>query len=65
MLLLPHISPSHRFWQEQRKAALRKVELELDEADDTVHLYVNVHKNLNLTVLSRYLNWNPGHSAVD
>ena len=24
-------------WQEQRKAALRKVELELDEADDIVH----------------------------
>ena len=27
-----------RVWQEQRKAALRKVELELDEADDIVHI---------------------------
>jgi hypothetical protein len=46
----------HRFWQELRKAALRKVELELDEADDIdnhiVHSpSVNAHKNINLTVL--------------
>ena len=47
-------SSQSSFWQEQRKAALRKVQLELDEADDVVH--------------SRYLNSklriDPGHSAV-
>lgn len=32
-----HISQLHSLWQEQRKAALRKVELELDEADDIVN----------------------------
>ena len=56
----------HRFWHE-RKAPLRRVELELDEVDDIVHSpSVNAHKNLNLTVLSRYLNWtrHPGHSVV-
>ena len=57
MLLPPPLSQPHRFCQEQRKAALRKVELELDEADDIVHSSsVNTHKNLNLAVLSRYLN---------
>lgn len=53
-----HLPQPHRFCQEQRKAALRKVELELDEADDIVHSSsVNAHKDLNLAVLSRYLNW--------
>jgi len=47
----------HRFPQEQRKAALRKVELELDEADDIVHSSsLNAHTNVNLTIFSRFLN---------
>jgi hypothetical protein len=37
VLLLLDISQTHPVWQEQRKAALRKVELELDEADDIVY----------------------------
>ena len=53
-----HTSQPYPVWQEQRKAALRKVELELDEADDIVHsTSVNAHKILNLIVLPRYLNW--------
>ena len=44
---------AHRVWQEQRKAALRKVELELDEADDIVQFFSSCQctQNLILTVL--------------
>jgi hypothetical protein len=30
---------------EQRKAALRRVELELDEADEMVRAYIHIHKH--------------------
>ena len=51
LLTLRIIANSLVFWQEQRKAALRKVELELDEADDIVHSpsIDAAHKNLNLS----------------
>ena len=54
-----HVSQPHPFvWQEQRKAALRKVELELDEADDIVHIspFFQCATESHCFFL-RYLNW--------
>ena len=50
--LSAYVSQPHRDMQEQRKAALRKVELELDEADDIVRSpSVNAH-NISTSLFS-------------